>query len=590
MSSDAATAVYTRLSLPLCRPMSGAIVGKMATGQEQYYLETGAKGIEDYYLGSGEAPGKWLGRGAAELELELAGEVVDSELIALMGGLDPHSGKRLGRDQAGARVPGFDLTFSAPKSVSVLFGLSEGEASNAVSRAHDDAVEAALGYLERSAAFGRRGDPPVAVAVDGLTVAAFRHRTSRAGDPNLHTHCLVANVVRGTKDGRWGALDARQLYAHAKTAGYLYQAQLRAGLTRRLGVEWSPVRNGHAEVVGVPQDVLRAFSKRREEIVERMTARGESSARAAQVATLNTRMPKDYDVQPESLITGWRETAERLGVGPEQLAAVLDRGPRHLPAIDAGSVAEELGGAQGLTRQASTFTRRDVIQAWCERLPAGADVPTVEELAGGFLSGGHAVALGAGGASGRTLRTCDTLRLSDGRVVPSGSEQHYSTPELLALKHALVAGARARMGEGAGQVPEEQLGEALGGLGAQQSLGGEQVAMVRRVTGSGDGIDVVVGYAGAGKTYALDAARELWERSGFRVIGCALAARAARELEAGAGIASYTIDGLLRDLQDPCAAASPRAPSWSSMRRAWSAPASSTPYSGWRPRRTPRWC
>jgi len=207
--------------------------------------------------------------------------------------------------------------------------------------------------------------------------------------------------------------------------------------------------------------------------------------------------------------------------------------------------AEDLAGSDGLTRQASTFTRRDVLQAWCERLPAGADVATVEELASSFLAGGKAVALGDGTGS---LRTRDNLRLASGRSVPSGQEEHYSTPEMLALERALVDGAHGRMGAGAGRVPDEQLREVLA---ARPSLSGEQLAMVRRLTTSGDGIEVVSGRAGAGKTYALDAAREAWERSGRKVIGCALAARAARELQAGAGIESYTIDGLLRDLHDP---------------------------------------
>jgi conjugative relaxase-like TrwC/TraI family protein len=94
------------------------------------------------------------------------------------------------------------------------------------------------------------------IAGRGLIAAAFRHRTSRAGDPQLHTHVLVANVVLGA-DGRWSTLDGRRIYAHAKTAGYLYEARLRSLLTRELGVAWGPVRNGIADIEGVPRPVLR---------------------------------------------------------------------------------------------------------------------------------------------------------------------------------------------------------------------------------------------------------------------------------------------------------------------------------------------
>src|SRR5919199_6909742 len=104
--------------------------------------------------------------------------------------------------------------------------------------------------MERRGAGTRRGPGGVhAIAGRGLAAAAFRHRTSRAGDPQLHTHVLVANVVLGA-DGQWSTLDGRRIYAHAKTAGYLYEARLRSLLTRNLGVKWGPIRNGIADVDG----------------------------------------------------------------------------------------------------------------------------------------------------------------------------------------------------------------------------------------------------------------------------------------------------------------------------------------------------
>ena len=129
------------------------------------------------------------------------------------------------------------------------------------------------------------------MAASGLVAAAFRHRTSRAGDPQLHTHVLVANLGRGP-DGRWSALDGRRLYAHARAASFIYQAVLRAELTRTLGLEWLPVRNGIAELVGVPKPVLRAFSRRRAEIQAALAERGTSGPRAAEAAALATRQAK----------------------------------------------------------------------------------------------------------------------------------------------------------------------------------------------------------------------------------------------------------------------------------------------------------
>ncbi len=137
-------------------------------------------------------------------------------------------------------MAGFDLTFRAPKSVGVLFGIGEPEVVREIVQAHEAAVGEALGYLEREACVARRGHGgAVFVRGRGFVAAAFRHRSSRAGDPLLHTHVVVASATQGP-DGRWTALDGRLLYRHAKTAGFLYQAALRAEITGRLGLEWEP--------------------------------------------------------------------------------------------------------------------------------------------------------------------------------------------------------------------------------------------------------------------------------------------------------------------------------------------------------------
>jgi conjugative relaxase-like TrwC/TraI family protein len=169
----------------------------------------------------------------------LSGTVDAMRLDRVLSGCAPASGAPLGR-VVPRRVPGFDLTFSAPKSVSVLFGVGDDGIRAAIQSAHDRAVAEAVAYVEREAGVTRRGARgAVAIAGRGLIGAAFRHRTSRAGDPHLHTHVLVANLVLGA-DGNWGTLDGRRIYAHAKTAGCLYEHRLRALLARarvRLGAD-----------------------------------------------------------------------------------------------------------------------------------------------------------------------------------------------------------------------------------------------------------------------------------------------------------------------------------------------------------------
>src|SRR5439155_11238219 len=156
-----------------------------------------------------------------------------------------------------------DHTYSAPKSVSLLYAFGDDDVRRRVTAAHDAAVKAAVSdYLEAHALGARRGTDGVdKIGTSGAIAAAFRHRTSRAGDPDLHTHVLVANLAHGD-DGQWSALDSSLLYTNAKTGGYVYQAQLRQELTESLGVEWGPVTKGQADIAGVDRETIMAFSER----------------------------------------------------------------------------------------------------------------------------------------------------------------------------------------------------------------------------------------------------------------------------------------------------------------------------------------
>ena len=227
------------------------------------------------------------------------------------------------------------------------------------------------------------------------------------GDPQLHTHVLVANLGRGP-DGRWSALDGRRLYAHARAASFVYQAVLRAELTRTLGLEWLPVRNGIADLVGVPKPVLRAFSRRRAEIQAALAERGTSGPRAAEAAALATRQTKQSELTIDELVADWRARAVELGLDHESVERLLGR--VHAPALDDAEwqrTFAELAAPTGLTRRASTFSRRDVFQALCERLPAGAlvDARAIEAATDRFLASPHVVALLPAHGRGRGVST-----------------------------------------------------------------------------------------------------------------------------------------------------------------------------------------
>jgi hypothetical protein len=238
--------------------------------------------------------------------------------------------------------------------------------------------------------------------------------------------------VFSPQDQRWSALDARPLYGWAKTVGYLYEAQLRAELTRRLGVEWTPVRRGIADIQGIPKKTLRAFSRRRAEIEAHMAERGETTARAAQVATYATRKPKDRTIEAEGLLPEWRERAHSLGLDDDALAGLVGR-VAGIEVPEPGTAAADvlfasLAAPDGLTAQVSTFGRKEVLQAICDRLPAGADIGQVVELAKEFVASDHVVAIGVPDR----LWTSDVLRRLDGTVVAAHLDLlRWTTPEML---------------------------------------------------------------------------------------------------------------------------------------------------------------
>ena len=303
-------------------------IGRMGPGSHDYYLGIVADGAEDYYLAEGEEPGRWLGGGADELGL--AGRVEEDELRHVLSGADPRTGERLARHPA-RKIPGFDLTFRAPKSVSLLWALGDPSTAAAVTLAHDRAVDAAVSYLQDDAARTRRGAGGVErVEVSGFVAAGFRHRTSRANDPLLHTHVLVANLARTVDDDVWRTLDSRRLFQHARTAGFVYQAQLRHELTRSMGVAWQPVTNGVPDIADVPREWIEHFSQRRAAIVDHLDDHGQHGAKAAQAATLATRSAKETIRSEAALRAEWDARANDLGV-PDDWTASHDCGLHRPP-------------------------------------------------------------------------------------------------------------------------------------------------------------------------------------------------------------------------------------------------------------------
>jgi conjugative relaxase-like TrwC/TraI family protein len=202
------------------------------------------------------------------------------------------------------------MTFSAPKSVSVLWALSPGQERPAIEQAHRAAVLAATRHLEATAAWARRGKGgAVREQTAGLLMAQFDHHTSRESDPQLHTHCFIFNCAP-RRDGSWGAIISRDLYKAQKQAGAIYRHALGKELERQgHRLDW---QKDNFRVAAIPRKVERAFSKRRQAIEEAARKHGYRTAKGMERATLRTRQPKK-ERKLDDLFKDWQAEAEALG-------------------------------------------------------------------------------------------------------------------------------------------------------------------------------------------------------------------------------------------------------------------------------------
>ncbi len=283
---------------------------KSVAAAAAYYQHMGK---DDYYARENEAPGRWEGRAAERLSLK--GSVSKSDFEAALEGVDPRTGERLILANGIAHTPGWDMTFSAPKSASVLWALLAENERGAIEAAHQKAVNTALKHLENNHAWARRGRRgAIKERTAGLLVAAFDHHTSRDLDPQLHTHAFIFNLAP-RNDGSWGAIVGRKLYLAQKEAGRIYRNEFANGLERS-GLHITREADSF-RVTAIPKDVERAFSKRREAIESAAETYGYSTAKGMEMAALRTRKPKQ-ELGREALLSMWREEAKSLGFDLEK--------------------------------------------------------------------------------------------------------------------------------------------------------------------------------------------------------------------------------------------------------------------------------
>jgi conjugative relaxase-like TrwC/TraI family protein len=506
-----------------------ADLAKLSVGREDYYVREVAHNREEYLSGHGESPGRWYGAGATALGQE--GVASTEAFKRIFEGRHPDTGELLGSAHGKGAVPSWDLVLRPVKDVGVLYALGDERVNRAVMSAHHEGVAEAITYLDAQVGTRRGHGGCEKVSGRGLVVVGFDHRTSRAGDPLPHTHLIIANRTQGP-DGRWTTLDGRDLYAHRRAADAIYRAAYQRSLTRSLGIAWGEAdRWGNRPITGMPAEVVRAFSKRNQQITGHL-ARLEEQGRQRTPALVRfavhaTRQAKRHEA-PESVYERWRGEVRALGIDPDRLVARVCGWAREQDQAVSNLAVKlafnRLAGPEGLTAGASTFARQDVVVA------LGGELATVapdqlQALTDRFLAE-RAVAV------------------IDDRAEP-GTERRWSTPDLLSVERALVAAAEARQGERAGVVAAELVRATLA---AHPTIGDHQAGMVRDVCQRGDGVAVVEGRAGTGKTFALGVARHAWQTGGYRVLGCAPTGIATMSLEAEGFEETATCDRLLGEL------------------------------------------
>ena len=487
------------------------------------------------------AASAWAGRGAAELGLE--GPVDPDTFKAVLEGEVPDgSGRRLGRRIGDGEIhhrPGRDLTFSAPKSVS-LNALIGGD--DRIVEAHNRAVGRALDWFERNAAETRVQDPATGrmarVPGQKAVIATFRHETSRNLDPALHTHSVIANMVLG-QDKKWRAMANESLYASKMLLGALYRSEL-AGELAKLGYGIERTHSdGRFEIAGVSRETIEAFSTRRAEIEAAMEEQGlggtAENQHLARRAALMTRAAK-RDVDRDELRGTWAKQAADLGFDAMALVDTakerdLDRDGKDGPPAAARQADLFQSAARSdpareavdwalahLSERSAVFTKTDLLSAALAYSPGAASIEAIQQAVDALSCEG---------------------RLHDAPALKGGGG--LTTDKAVAGEREAVALMRG--GQGRGKAPMR--GWAVDRHLRKGPLTAGQRQAVKLILSETDRTVGVQGYAGTGKTRMLDRARTLAEKKGWRMAGLAPSASAVRTLAAESGIESETLQRFL---------------------------------------------
>jgi conjugative relaxase-like TrwC/TraI family protein len=486
---------------------------------------------EAYYQAEGS--GVWWSSGGSVVRHGAA--IIGASFRDLCAGLDPRTGRPLVRGAGAGHHAGTDCTMTAGKAVSVLWAAGDADQRAAIEQAHRAAVDAALQFVEReglievrTGAGGREHRRPA-----DLIVATFDHYTTREGDPNLHTHCVLLNVAGnpGESGGRYKSLrhlttDPARLFEQQRGVGAAYRAALAEQLYARFGWRFRPAGDGQWEVAGVAERVLETFSKRSAQIRERVGSEATSAQR--EVAALATRRAKDLLPSGVELEARWQRELAELGTDPWRSAREAARDPelaqRIEPEHDLAFDPPEISGATPVARAASRLLRHENVITRAALLQVSLEEASL-----------HGLGIGAVEAELARLEQDGTLvRLSSATLEPSQGAC-WTTPGIAACEAALLRAAE-RPRERRWISPEA----VTAALEQAPQLAPEQAEAVRLAADT-DGVSLIEAGAGTGKTTTARALVEAARIAGLRVVGLAPSWVAADELSRSTGIPAKAI-------------------------------------------------
>ena len=484
------------------RLISGARITGVAASAD-YFERAEFEGAAAYYAEHGEAVARWLGRGSEAMGL--VGSPAEGDMTALLQRRHPLTGEAFASGYGRpVSVRAIDFTTSAPKSTSVVAAIACGPLAAGVRAAHDDAVREVWALAEAEFCNVRRGENGHTLHRGvGFVGATYRHELSRSGDPQIHSHVVIVNAVVSTVDGRLTALDARPLFAALGGLDAVYRAELRANETA-LGLRHERDREGGIRIAGVSRAVEIEFSRRMVEIEEVAELAGAVSWSARDLVRRQTRPAKSLPDRGETQDRN-RARAAEFGLGEREVAALQQVGvvPVRDKALAWTHVASPV---TGVTVESGSFTRWQLIEAIADTHLDGARRDELLTEAREWIEM-HGVEIAEGLWTTRAHLEMEARTLAS---VFAPRQDVMAFPG--AIEHAIAA---------------------------RPTLGVDQADAVRSLTGDVGPVHVLEASAGSGKTFALAAVREAFERSGVKVLAVAPSANAAGLLARDAGFEEH---------------------------------------------------